>query len=106
MERFTIRTEGGPSPGTFFPTLASWPLPDILTVDTPEAGHYQKVAESAYPPQDPDTQPRVLRGAVYRWVPDVQGEALDASSDGYDGAGLTPEQQEDADDEWVVGQEI
>jgi hypothetical protein len=96
MERFLVRTEGGPQQGTFYTdeTKLPWPLPDILTVDD-GTGHYQKVRQSDLPPQAPDSM--VMRGAEYKWVPDVPGEVVDASSAG--AASVD-------DDEWVVGQEI
>lgn len=61
-ERFLIRTEGGPRPGTKVAEGIGWPLPELLLWDT---GTYVKAAESALPPQAGDSG--VLRGAEYRW---------------------------------------
>lgn len=81
MEPYVIRTEGGPHPGQRLidgsKDWMTWPPPDILNDD---GGHYEKVSQSGLPPMDPQTD-RVIRGAMYTWVPDQP-------------------------DDWVVGQEV
>lgn len=67
-ERFLIRTEGGPRPGTRIVDQETspwtWPLPDLI----PDYhGHYHKTSESQLPPQRRDSH--VLRGATYTWQP-------------------------------------
>jgi len=79
-ERFLLRTEGGPYPGTrrvtegefMFPFLPDpavhWPLPDELPVGDragEPAGSYVKTGESTLDPQPEDSG--VLRGAEYEW---------------------------------------
>ncbi|MEK9207974.1 MAG: hypothetical protein AAB922_05800 [Patescibacteria group bacterium] len=49
-------------------TVEEWPLPDRLDSD---GGWFQKVSESQLPP---GLSPRVMRGAVYLWVPALAGE--------------------------------
>jgi hypothetical protein len=61
-ERFLIRTEGGPRPGTKAAEGIGWPLPELLLW---EGGVYVKAAESPLPPQDGGSH--LLRGAEYRW---------------------------------------
>lgn len=72
-ERFLLRTEGGPDPGTrvIDGRVAgwTWPLPDVLHI---AGGQYVKTSESQLPPQPRDGH--VLRGATYTWRPDQQPE--------------------------------
>lgn len=70
MERFLLRTNGGPCDGET--RVANhqgrhemdWPLPEVLKYD--KTGYYAKVAESDIPPQPWDSP--MLRGATYEWV--------------------------------------
>lgn len=64
-ERFLIRTDGGPTPGTrsvFESATWTWPLPARLPG---LGGVYVKVRESGLPPQPEGS--RVVRGAEYEW---------------------------------------
>ena len=63
-ERFLIRTEDGPRPGTRVAEGWRWPLPYLLMT---EGGQYVKASESSLPPQPGDGH--LLRGAEYRWQP-------------------------------------
>jgi hypothetical protein len=90
MEQFTVRTVGGPNPGTYVTNdiVLGWPLPDILVVDEKNeaGGHYQKVSESQMPPMSETDH--VIRGAQYEWVEDEPPVNLGTQ------------------DDWVVGSEI
>ena len=67
-ERFLVRFEGGPHPGTWSTgPHREWPLPDLLPPqDGSAGGEYVKVSESQLPPID---FPGLMRGAHYRWRP-------------------------------------
>jgi len=69
-ERFLVRTEGGPNPGTRVAEGWAWPLPELLLA---AGGAYVKVSESQLPPMGEDSN--LLRGAQYRW------QAGDATAD-------------------------
>jgi hypothetical protein len=76
LERFLVRTEGGPLDGEVRvangdgdPAGWSWPLPDRLPYGS--LGAYVKDRESGLPPQPRDSG--VLRGATYRWEPGGEG---------------------------------
>lgn len=70
-ERFFIKTEGGPHPGTRVvdETQYPWPLPGILGG---EGGAYVKVSESSAPPQEEGS--RLVRSAYYQWFTQDQIE--------------------------------
>lgn len=69
-ERFLVRTQDGPNPGTRVGEDWTWPLPELLLA---EGGCYVKASESQLPPTGEDSN--VLRGAEYRW------QAGDATAD-------------------------
>ncbi len=71
-ERFLVRTQGGPRPGTRVTDGWTWPLPDLLLA---EDGCYVKKQESDLPPQPEGS--RLMRGAEYEWQPgDATAEQL------------------------------
>jgi hypothetical protein len=74
-ERFLIRTEGGPRPGSIVTAACGWPLPALLLA---EGGQYVMISEiQPSPEQD---QSEALRGAEYRWQPgDATAEQLTAA---------------------------
>jgi hypothetical protein len=64
MDSYLVRLEGGPLAGDRTHP-GPWPLPGEL-VGLPD-GRYLKVAES----QLPEDFPGLMRGATYRWQPDL-----------------------------------
>jgi hypothetical protein len=79
-ERFLIRTDDGPTPGTRVVDDPSWlwPLPEVLTLPD-GSGVYVKVCESQLGPQPRDAH--VIRGAQYEWRPAVVAPGEAAASE-------------------------
>jgi hypothetical protein len=74
-ERFLIRAEGGPRPGSKITSVCGWPLPALLLA---EGGQYVMISEIQPSPQQ--DQSEALRGAEYRWQPgDPTAEQLTAA---------------------------
>jgi hypothetical protein len=98
MEQFVIRTNGGPEPGLYFSddTVTAWPLPDMLVAP---GGHYQKTNESSMPALDGPAAQHLVRGAEYQWVPDGPAIYHDQTLIEVDA------NDDNGEDDWVVGQE-